>query len=153
MQSSTYTPISPTHPPLHSTPHLDRLLLQIIEVRVVQTVLGADALLGGVVEELLEEVDTVSVQRSGHPLDVKRGPLGEGRVPVLQLGDTGPHGLIRGSELAENFEKLIDLRISGEEWSLGDHLDEDGSHGPDVDGGGVGGAAEEDFGGAVPVVD
>ena len=36
------------------------------------------------------------------------------------------------------------------ERALGDHLDEDGSHGPDVDGGCVGGASEENFGGAVP---
>ena len=93
---------------------------------MVETVLGADSLLGGVVEELLQEVDAVVVEGGGHPLHVEAGPLGERRVPVLELGDAGPHRLVRGTQLAEYLKQLVDLRVSGEKGALGNHLWKEG---------------------------
>ena len=49
-------------------------------------------------------------------------------VPPL----TRPHVIVRCAENAENLEELIDLTLAGEHGPLGDHLNKDGAHRPDV---------------------
>ena len=118
---------------------------------MIDGILGGDAVLGAVGQEAVEEVDAVVVEVVHAVLGVVRpDPAGEGAVPVLELGAAGPGVLGGGAELAEDLEELVDLGIAGEEGALGDHLDEDGADGPDVDGGSVGLRSEEDLGGTVP---
>jgi hypothetical protein len=50
----------------------------------------------------------------------------------------------------EDLEELVDLGVSGEQGALGDHLSQDGAHRPGVHGQGVGLAAQQDLGRAVP---
>ena len=79
--------------------------------------LGGAPVLRGVQEELLEEVEASSVEGWGHLGGGEAGPLGEGRVPVLELGDAGPEGLGGGAALAEDLEELVDL-TGGEKWGM-----------------------------------
>ena len=118
---------------------------------MVDGILGGDAVLGTVGQEAVEKVDAVVVQVVQDVLGVVRSdPSGEGGIPVLELGASGPYVLGGGPELAEDLVELVDLGIAGEQGALGHHLDEDGADGPHVDGGGVGLRSEEDFGRAVP---
>ena len=118
---------------------------------MVDAILGGDTVLGAVGQEAVEEVDAVVVQVVQDVLGVVRSdPSGEGGIPVLERGASGPNLLGGGAELTEDLVELVDLGIAGEQGSLGDHLDEDGADGPDVDGGRVGLRSEENFGRAVP---
>lgn len=63
---------------------LDAVLLQVIEVLVVEGVLGSDAVLGAVEEEALEQVEAVGVKIvKDVPGVVGPEPAGEALVPVL----------------------------------------------------------------------
>ena len=71
-------------------------------------------------------------------------------LEVGEVADARPHLLVRGAEVAEHAEQLVDLAVAGEERAAIDHLSEDAADGPDVDGSGVVFRAEEDFGSAIP---
>ena len=58
--------------------------------------------------------------------------LWEGRFKVVQFECIRPVILIRSTQNFENFEDLIDFRISHEEWSALDHFSEDASGRPQV---------------------
>lgn len=133
------------------TPHLNVFLVQFIKVRVIERVLGRDAILGIVHEESFEQVHAVRVELVGDRGRV-RGfePNRKGRVPILQLRHTGPDVVVGRSELSKDLVELIDFRISGEEWFLVDHFGKDGANGPHVHGRRVGLRAHEDFGRTVP---
>lgn len=78
-------------------------------------------------------------------------PLGKFRIVMRQPVHPVPIGIRIGRPPPlEDFDELIDVGSAGEEGQAGGHFGEDASDRPDVDGGGVAGCAEEEFGGAVP---
>ena len=110
---------------------------------------GVDTLRGVVNEHLLQEVDAVGVELGDHLREVLGLPLGE-LVPVTKAGDAGPDILRGRAEQLEDVQELLQLGVAGEQRLLPRQLGEDAPDAPDVDGGGVVGASEENLGGAVP---
>mmetsp|Transcript_39919 Transcript_39919/g.85046 ORF Transcript_39919/g.85046 Transcript_39919/m.85046 type:complete len:383 (-) Transcript_39919:4-1152(-) len=107
-----------------------------------------------VLQQLCQQVGRVATPQRVHRHEVSDRPFRPLRklwvvvrqpvhaVPVrVGIGRTPP---------LENFDELVDVRPAWEEGETGGHLGEDAADGPDVDGGGVAGGAEEEFGGAVP---
>ena len=78
------------------------------------------------------------------------GPLGEGGLEVLEGSDARPNAVVRGTHGAEDAENLIDFRVTRPEGLLVHHLSKDGTHGPNINRGGVLAGAQQDLGGAVP---
>lgn len=131
---------------------LESGLVKVVKVGVVECCLGGDALDGVVVEHLCQEVNGVWVL--GHAWDdasdLVGGPLGEAGLVVGQAGDAWPHLLGGGAQGAEDAEELVDLRVTGPQGALVDHLDKDGADGPNVHSRRVLALAKEDLGRAVP---
>lgn len=69
---------------------------------------------------------------------------------MRQTVHSRPNGGVRSASPLKYLDQLIDIGSSGEERQAGGHFCEYATDGPDVDGGGVAGGAEEEFGGAVP---
>ena len=115
-----------------------------------QCILGRDTPLGVELQELLDQVDPRVAQGAGEPTDLERRPHGEIFVPVLVAGHAWPDVLVGGTQDAEDLEELVDLRVAGEQRSLGGHFCEDRADCPHVHGQRVGLAAEEDLRWAVP---
>lgn len=132
-----------------------RHVFALLEVDVVHGLLGADASGRVVHKQALEEVeatvtedlDAVSIDELlvGLPF-----PLREAALEVGEAGDAGPVVFTGRAEDAEDFEDLVDFRVTGEERLAGGHLGEDAADRPHVDAGAVLAAAEQDLGSAVP---
>jgi len=129
---------------------LDPTRRHVSKIGVLEGLESRQAPAGIQPHELFTQVDTSVAQAWNKAADLQRRPNGEGLVPVLQTGDAGPHLFIGSAQYSENLEQLVDLAVAGEQGSLGDHLSEDRSHSPHVNGQRVSLAAEENFGGAVP---
>ena len=71
-------------------------------------------------------------------------------LEVRELRDPGPQVLGGRPQHSEDSEELIDLGVSLEERAPVDHLGVDRADGPDVNGAGVLGTAEQNLGRAVP---
>ena len=71
-------------------------------------------------------------------------------MPVLELGDSGPHGLVGSPEHLEDVQQLLNLGLAREHGRLSDELREDAPDGPHVHRGGVQRGSQEDLRGAVP---
>ena len=69
---------------------------------------------------------------------------------LRELGDSGPGPLARRAHEPEDLLQLIVVRGAGEEGPPGVHFCHDAAGRPDVDGGVVGAAAEQDVGSTVP---
>ena len=91
----------------------------VSKVGVLQGLLGRDALAGLIGQHLLQQVQALLVE-AGHRVRQRlSGPLGEGGLVVGQLRHAGPC-LLRGrAQRAEDAEKLVDLRVAGEQRAAG----------------------------------
>ena len=90
--------------PVHFPFHLDVFLVQLVEVRMIQRVLGGDTVLGTVEEELLQEVHSKVIEVIRDILGIwNLMPSGEGLVPILEAADTGPNFFARCSQLPKDF--------------------------------------------------
>lgn len=76
--------------------------------------------------------------------------FGEGGLVVRETGDTGPAVVGGGTMEVEDFEDLINFRITHEEGLLLDHFSEDATDGPDVNTERVLLLAQENFRGSIP---
>lgn len=112
--------------------------------------LGADSVDGVVGEEVVQQVDTLGVER-GHDFgELLAVPLGETGLEVGQVDDVRPYGLCRRAERAEDLENLVDLAVAREDGLAVAHFGKDAADRPDVDACAVLFPAEEHFGGTVP---
>mmetsp|Transcript_30415 Transcript_30415/g.50192 ORF Transcript_30415/g.50192 Transcript_30415/m.50192 type:complete len:226 (-) Transcript_30415:268-945(-) len=100
---------------------------------MVQGILGSDTILRIVRQQSFQQVKTMVVQIVSDSLAVGGlDPLWECSVPVLKLSNATPHILGWCSELTENLEQLVNLRVTREERTFGDHLNENGSNSPHI---------------------
>mmetsp|Transcript_43529 Transcript_43529/g.105533 ORF Transcript_43529/g.105533 Transcript_43529/m.105533 type:complete len:262 (-) Transcript_43529:345-1130(-) len=130
---------------------LDVFLVKVVEVRVVQRLLRVDPVLRVVHEEPFEKVHPGGVEGIRDSLGVRSlPPDGECPVPVLELCHTRPGIFGRRTELTEDLEELVDLRITREQGTFRNHLDEDGTDRPNIDRRGVRLATQQDFRWTVP---
>lgn len=124
--------------------------LEVVEVRVFQSLHGGDALSGFVDQHLFQQVESVGVQVRAEFGEGLLGPLGEGLLEITVGTDSGPHILGRGTQASEDAEKLVDLAITREKRNAGNHLAEDAADGPDIHSSGVLLATEKDLRCTVP---
>jgi len=125
------------------------------EVRVVYSLLCADASSGVVNEHALQQIQTVLPENLDaicvdHLVILLPLPLREAALEVWEGRHTRPVGFGRSAENAEDLEDLVDLGVTWEERLAGSHLGEDAANGPHVDASGVLATTEQNFGRAVP---
>ena len=128
------------------------------EVRVVYSLLCADASSGVVHEHALQQIQAVLAENLDavcvdHLVILLPLPRREAALEVWEGCHTRPVLLGRSSKDAEDLEDLVDLRVTREERLAGSHLGEDTADGPHVDTSGVLAATEQNFGRAVPESD
>jgi hypothetical protein len=104
---------------------------------------------GVVLKHPPHQVDAGRLERREDLGQVLRRPARE-LVPVAQLGDARPRGLVGRAEQLEDVQQLLQLRVPREQRLLADELAEDARDAPDVDSRRVVCSAEQDLGGAVP---
>lgn len=119
---------------------------------MVESFLGGDAHRGIVDQHAGQQINglLISVDNVSEALG---RPDGEGVLEVGHRSDTGPNLLVGGSEDAEDAEELVNLAISGEEGVLGQHLSEDATQAPDIDGRRVVTSSKQNLGGTIPQSD
>mmetsp|Transcript_12514 Transcript_12514/g.24006 ORF Transcript_12514/g.24006 Transcript_12514/m.24006 type:complete len:289 (+) Transcript_12514:217-1083(+) len=118
---------------------------------MVHGVLGGDAVLGIVFQKCFEQMQSIGIQVIGDSRGERSlEPLGESRIPIRQLRDTRPYVFAGGSQLTENLVELVNFGITREQRTLGDHLHENSSDSPNIDGRSIGLLSEQDFGRTVP---
>lgn len=125
------------------------------EVRVVHSLLCADASSGVVHQHALQQVQAVLAKNLDavcvdHLIVLLSLPLREAALEVWEGGHTGPICLGRGSENAEDLEDFVDLGVAWEERLAGSHFGEDAADGPHVDTSGVLAATKQNLRRAVP---
>jgi hypothetical protein len=125
------------------------------EVRVVYSLLRADASSGIVHQHALQQVQAVLAKNLDavcvdHLVILLPLPLREAALEVWEGGHTGPVCLGRGTENAEDLEDLVDLGVTWEERLAGSHLGEDAANGPHVDTSGVLATTKQNLRRAVP---
>mmetsp|Transcript_56948 Transcript_56948/g.180181 ORF Transcript_56948/g.180181 Transcript_56948/m.180181 type:complete len:344 (+) Transcript_56948:281-1312(+) len=128
---------------------VDGGLVEVVEVWVVEGLLGGYPLRGVVLHHVLQEGEAVGAEVGDHAGEGLPPPLGK-LVPVAEAGDPRPRPLGGRAEQLEDVQELLQLRVAREERGLARHLRKDAPHAPHVHGGGVVGGAEQDLGGAVP---
>ena len=87
----------------------------------------------------VEQVDSkgVQVQAVYYLLNGVGTPVGEGRAVLFQLGDSGPHFLVRRPQDPEDAVQLVDVTVSLEQGLLRHHLCKNAPDRPNIDGGRV----------------
>lgn len=122
------------------------------EVGVLESLLGSDSSGRVVDKHALKQVDRelISLYNVSKSLGL---PHGEGLLEVGKGGDTRPDLLVRRSKRAEDAEELVNLTISREECVFRQHLGEDATQAPNVDGGRVVARSKQNLGGSVPQSD
>ena len=101
-------------------------------------------------EQSIQQIQSLLRQRADQRDILIPDPLGKAGLVVWERGDAGPVGFGGRAEDAEDLEDFVDFGVAGKERLASAHFGEDGTDGPHVHAGGVGAAAEEDLGGAVP---
>ena len=76
--------------------------------------------------------------------------LGESGLEIVKAQGIRPVVFVRSTKNLEDFENLVDLRVTHEEWAALNHLCKDAASRPQVDSKGVGFLAEQNFWATVP---
>ena len=103
---------------------VDAAPIHVIEVRVLQGGQGRDSPVRVECDQSRQQVDLQLIER-GRVLGHGHAPeLGERRLEIVQPQGIRPVILVRGAQYFENFEDLINLRITHEQRSTLHHLRE-----------------------------
>ena len=108
-------------------------LVHRVEVRVVEGLQCADALVGVQSYQVGKQIDLEFVQRGRVLGHLDGAELGEARFEVLQLEGIGPVLLIGSPQHLKNLENLVDLRVTHEQGPALHHFGEDAPCGPQID--------------------
>ena len=104
------------------------------KVHMYKSVAGTDSTLGRIDEKLGQQVNCVRRSVRKKLLEWYRSELGErDLVVVWEGGHAGPDGLIRGAELAEDADQLLNITLTREERRVVEKFTEDTADGPQVD--------------------
>lgn len=132
---------------------LEARAVEVIEVWMLEGGKSRDSSIRVECDKSCEEVNLEFVKRRCVLRHSHAAELREGRFEIVKLEGVWPVVFVRRTQYLENFEDLIDLRITDEKRTALDHLCENAACGPKIDTETVGLLTEEDLGAAVPECD